>query len=235
VAPTSCVVFDIDDTLYLERDYVRSGFRATGAWVQEQLGVAGFFERAWNAFLHGDRGTIFNGALSELGLQDTPTLIADLVEVYRAHEPQIELTRDALLCLDQLSGEVHLGVVTDGPAVSQRAKARALGLQRWHPELIITAELGPELGKPHPRAFELIEERTCCSGAACTYVADNPAKDFLAPRQLGWRTIRVRRAEALHHDKASGSDVDVEVGDLSALAGLIKGEAVTSEGNELLC
>ena len=25
------VVFDLDDTLYLERDYVRSGFRAVGA------------------------------------------------------------------------------------------------------------------------------------------------------------------------------------------------------------
>ena len=28
------LVFDIDDTLYLERDYVRSGFGAAGRWAR---------------------------------------------------------------------------------------------------------------------------------------------------------------------------------------------------------
>ena len=235
MAPTSCVVFDIDDTLYLESDYVRSGFRATGAWVSEHLGIEGFFDHAWNAFQRGDRGTIFNSALSELGIADTPNLVTDLVEVYRGHDPQIELTQDALVCLDRLRGNVHIGVITDGPAESQRAKARALDLQRWHPELIVTAELGPGLGKPHPRAFELIEERTGCSGAACAYVADNPIKDFVAPRQLGWLTVRVRRPGALHEDMESGADVDEEIGDLSGLIELITKQSSATQGNELLC
>ena len=30
------------------------------------------------------------------------------------------------------------------------------------------------------------------------YVADNPRKDFLAPRALGWRTLRVRRPGGEH-------------------------------------
>src|SRR5207302_9076607 len=34
-----CVVFDIDDTLYLERDYVRSGFRAVGTWAEQWLRI----------------------------------------------------------------------------------------------------------------------------------------------------------------------------------------------------
>ena len=40
-----CVVFDVDDTLYLERDYVRSGFRAVGVWASRWLGLSGFAER----------------------------------------------------------------------------------------------------------------------------------------------------------------------------------------------
>ena len=29
-------------------------------------------------------------------------------------------------------------------------------------------------------------------GGTLTYLADNPAKDFCAPRQLGWETVRFR-------------------------------------------
>ena len=32
----------------------------------------------------------------------------------------------------------------------------------------------------------------------CTYVADNPAKDFFAPNALGWRTVRIERSDAVH-------------------------------------
>ena len=30
------------------------------------------------------------------------------------------------------------------------------------------------------------------------YVADNPRKDFIAPRALGWRTVRIRRRGGEH-------------------------------------
>jgi putative hydrolase of the HAD superfamily len=55
------------------------------------------------------------------------------------------------------------------------------------------------------------------------YVADNPAKDFVAPRALGWATVRVRRAGSLHQRVESGPDVDREVTDLGDLAVWIGG------------
>jgi len=53
-------VLDIDDTLYLERDYVRSGFCAVGRWLAEHQNVEDFFERAWALFEAGARGNIFD-------------------------------------------------------------------------------------------------------------------------------------------------------------------------------
>ncbi|MEZ5265540.1 MAG: hypothetical protein R2755_28010 [Acidimicrobiales bacterium] len=50
---------------------------------------------------------------------------------------------------------MFLAVVTDGPLASQRAKARALSAERWADLVVCTAALGPGMGKPHPRAFEL--------------------------------------------------------------------------------
>lgn len=58
-----CVVFDIDDTLYLERDYVRSGFLAVEGIVAERFAARGFADQAWAAFERGVRGTIFNECL----------------------------------------------------------------------------------------------------------------------------------------------------------------------------
>ncbi|MGH2787272.1 MAG: HAD family hydrolase [Actinomycetota bacterium] len=224
-------MFDLDDTLFLERDYVRSGFRAVGAWLEGRLGIEGFFDRAWSAFEDGARGTIFNRALAEIGVDDSQELVSELVDVYRNHEPDIAMQADARPCLEGLEGRARLGLITDGPAASQRAKARALDVGRWIPELIFTEELGPGLAKPHPLAFEVIQARTGCSGSQCTYVADNPAKDFQAPKHLGWNTVRVRRDGGLHAFLESGPDVDFELGDLTGLSQLVDG----TTGRGALC
>jgi putative hydrolase of the HAD superfamily len=216
-----CVVFDIDDTLYLERDYVRSGFNHVGDWARLHLGLFDFAPLAWELFERGGRSTIFDDILVDAGIEPTAELIKRMVGVYRAHDPAIELLPDALQCLETLWGRTRLVAVSDGPAESQRAKARALNLDRWMDSMIFTAELGQNLGKPHPRSFELVEERTGCSGSACVYVADNPQKDFLGPAALMWTTVRVRRAFGIHAAIDSGPEVIAEITDLSALFGVL--------------
>jgi putative hydrolase of the HAD superfamily len=220
------VVLDIDDTLYLERDYVRSGFAAAGTWAYHELGVVGFGERAWAAFEAGVRGTIFDEALAACGVEPEPGLVPRLVDVYRRHAPDIELLPDARAWLDSLGPDVAVAVVTDGPVASQQAKAGALGLARWADLVIFTETLGPGRGKPHPAAFEQLEREVGLSGAACAYVADNPAKDFGGPRRLGWRTVRVRRTGALHAAAPSGEDVDVEITALDQLDAALGRSAV---------
>jgi len=205
------VVFDIDDTLYLERDYVRSGFTAV------ERAAAGlppdFASLAWELFESGRRGDIFDAALEHHA--DATARIPELVEIYRSHLPTIRPLPDAATALDVVRRDTAIAVVTDGPATSQRAKAAALGLSWLGPQLVLTADLGPSFGKPHPRAFELIEERTGVGGNRAVYVADNPAKDFGGPRSLGWSTVRIRRPGSLHEAVDSGDDVDVEVVDLA--------------------
>jgi putative hydrolase of the HAD superfamily len=214
VSGIRCVVFDIDDTLFLERDYVKSGLRKVGAWVRENLGADDFFDRAWGLFEEGVRGTIINEGLERCGVEPSPDLVSTLVQIYRRHEPDISLLPDARSCLEELHGRVHLGVVSDGPLQSQRAKAHALRLGRWMDHIVFTAELEIGLGKPHPKPFQMIEEETGCSGAECAYVADNPGKDFSGPKSLGWSTVRIRRAEGLHATIDGGEHVDAELADL---------------------
>ena len=60
--PKLGVVFDLDDTLYLERDYVKSGFRAVAKTAVKHTGTSAdeAFNFLWNEFTAGVRGSSFN-------------------------------------------------------------------------------------------------------------------------------------------------------------------------------
>jgi putative hydrolase of the HAD superfamily len=220
VPPIAVIAFDIDDTLYLERDYVRSGFQAVGDWCQANLGRSGFGASAWEAFQQGARRDIFDRVLGQWGVPIEQSLIGQLVAVYRRHDPHIALLPDAAECLARLHGRVRLAAISDGPLASQQAKVRRLGLDRWMDEIVLTDALGPGCEKPNPKAFLRIQEKFQCTGAQCLYVADNPAKDFRGPRQLGMTAIRVRRPEGLHYHLDPCSPADAPHLNVSNLADL---------------
>jgi putative hydrolase of the HAD superfamily len=213
-----CVVFDIDDTLYLERDYVLSAFRAVGIWAERWLAIDGFGEACWAEFDSGRRSTIFNRALASFGIEPTPELISGLVELYRTHEPCIQLAPDGSRMLSEISGRYPIAVVSDGPLASQSRKADALGLRAIASPVILTEIFGHQFCKPHTRAFK--EVAAAVSAEHYVYVADNPAKDFIAPCDLGWTTIRVRRFGGLHYsvETLAGAPPDFELPDCSQLA-----------------
>lgn len=190
---TPVLVFDLDDTLYPEREYVRSGFDAVGKWLFENQGTRGFFEEAWKLFEIGSRGNTFNLALETLGLVPAPELIHKMVDVYRNHLPRISLFPDAAEALEKYWKTHRLALLTDGYASSQRRKIEALGISRYFETLVVTDELGREFWKPHPRAYEEVTTRLRCRPDECTYIGDNPRKDFVTARKLGWKTVQIRR------------------------------------------
>jgi putative hydrolase of the HAD superfamily len=211
------IVFDLDDTLYLERDYVRSGFKAVGKWLQQKRkwsedAVQEFVRLCLQLFQAGRRGDILDAALSQIVGAPQTSLVGELVEVYRHHAPRIDLQSDARCLLDELRAHPNIWIITDGAVASQSAKVRALNLQTRVREVIYTDLWGRRFWKPHRRAFDRVQRLTGALSTECVYIADNPSKDFLAPRRLGWTTWRIRRSEGLHAEEAplAGAAPDVE-------------------------
>jgi putative hydrolase of the HAD superfamily len=218
-----CVIFDLDDTLYLERDFVRSGFHAVDRWCTSTLRLSGVRELAQEYFEAGRRGDIFDAVLEKLKAPHADDTIKDLVRVYREHAPSIVLATDAARCLSTLKGQVHLGLLTDGNSVTQWGKINALGIRDAFEEIVVTGDWGTEFFKPHLRGFQHLERRFGSPSARFIYVADNPSKDFTGPRELGWRTVRVKRPAGLYSHRLCPPDLaPCEIVDLESLPEMIR-------------
>lgn len=207
------IVLDLDDTLYLEETYVRSGIAWISNWLEQETGLIGFRAEAETLRNMGVRDRLFDRTLVRLGIVPQPAFVSNLVAKYRSHPPTISLATDAKAFLAADHG-FALALITDGYAVAQRAKIAALGLDRFaiHP-MICTDEWGADYWKPHIRAFEAVEAYRPGGCDTFVYVADNPAKDFLAPRKLGWRTVQIDRPGAIHprHHPATGHQADTRI------------------------
>ena len=66
------VIFDLDDTLYPERQFAISGFRAAGAWAKAELGVDGLAEEMTGLLEAGMLGRIFSTVLERHAPNHTP-------------------------------------------------------------------------------------------------------------------------------------------------------------------
>lgn len=187
------IVFDLDDTLFPEREFVRSGFRAV-ARHQALESAPHFYDTAWQLFETGRRSDIFNAALDSLSIPFTSDLIQELLEVYRGHRPDIDLFTDAKWALERFSSTHQLGAIIDGYETTQRRKVEALRLEQSLNPIIYSDAYGREAWKPSPRPYQEFMKAARCQGPECCYVGDNPSKDFVSANQLGWTTIQVVRS-----------------------------------------
>ena len=186
------VVLDLDDTLYPEADYVLSGFRYVGELVERLYGktFTAPLLAAWEAGVGDPIGEVLKGSGLPAGLKD------HLVAAYRYHRPSISPTPGALELIGRCRERgCPLYLVSDGRGLTQRLKLDALGLTEAFQAVFISEEVG--VGKPHAGSFQAI--MALGGEGPWVYVADNPAKDFVAPNALGWTTIGVRHAARRVH------------------------------------
>lgn len=175
------VIFDLDDTLYSEKEYVRSGYRAI---ARECSSIKDMENKLWTAFLNKDPA--IDTVLKSENLFSAEKLQL-CVNLYRNHKPEIFLytgVKDVLTSIKK-SGK-KLAMITDGRIEGQRSKIKALGLEAFFDKIIITDELGGvEFRKPCPVAFQIIQNTFSVDYSRMIYIGDNIKKDFVAPEQLG--------------------------------------------------
>jgi len=223
------VLFDMDDTLYPESDFVKSGFRAVSCYLRSKYGLAEdwLLDEMLRILQRDGRGKVFDTLLENLGLYSDDH-IKLLVYIYRSHRPTIYPFRDVLPIVDNLKKDgLRLGIVTDGMGSVQRNKIAALGMESLFDVIVCTDELGREYWKPSVVAFKIALELLQVSATQAAYVGDNVHKDFVGPNSIGMLTIQVRkqdvqnvRAEGLYDPLLSARFI---VDELKEIRTLIRG------------
>lgn len=207
------IVFDLDDTLFPEHEFVLSGFHAVSNWLLENCSVSGFYEIAQELFQSKKRGKIFNLALDQLEIKHDTTLIQELVKVYREHNPNIHLHEDAAWAINYFRKHKKMGMITDGYLKTQKNKVKALNISSNFDAVIYSDSYGRENWKPSLLPYQKLMEVTKCQGNECLYIGDNPQKDFVTAKKLGWRTIRIKRQGGEYSDisveDSYAADIDI--------------------------
>lgn len=206
----NAIVFDLDDTLFPEREYVLSGFQSVGDWIAANYSVTSFFEKAVSFFNKGNRGNIFNLVLDDIGISYDEPFISKLIDIYREHKPKISLYDDASWAINYYKLKKQLGIITDGYLVAQKRKIEALRIKSSFDEIIYSDEFGKDNWKPSQRPYLKMMEALGRLGNECIYVADNPCKDFIAPTNLGWKTVHICRTSGIYSHHTSAEDYNAK-------------------------
>jgi putative hydrolase of the HAD superfamily len=190
------LVFDLDDTLYPEIDFVTGGYRTVARYVSGRYGgnCTDIFCSMMASFARFGRRSVLEMVVKDfLG---EAVEVSELVEVYREHLPQIRLFQGYGCLLEKLGQEYKLGIITDGLPDIQRRKVQALNLEYRMDKIIYTWDYGPEKGKPHPFAFSLMLDFLRTDPEEALYIGDNPGKDCRGAHSAGMRFAQVRAPQA---------------------------------------
>ncbi|MFT3795413.1 HAD family hydrolase [Flavobacterium sp.] len=171
------IVFDLDDTLVKEIDYLKSAFRAIAAQLDPNNPVLfdemfGWYQAKQDVF--GNLENRYEKAVKD-----------ELKQVYRTHVPDFDPMSESRDLLLELKNDGHyLGLVTDGFSVTQRNKIRALNIENLFDLIVVSEEFGSE--KPDERNFAVFSQ---FNTRRYFYISDNVKKDFISPNKLGWTTV----------------------------------------------
>ena len=188
------VILDLDDTLYSEKDYVRSGYAQIAKFLNQPEAA----EKLWHYF--EQKQPAIDMYLAEIGRTD---LKDECLKIYRNQMPEIRLYDGVAQMLVRLKAPgKRLGIITDGRVEGQENKITALCLEKLVDDIIITDALGGvEFRKPNEAAFRLMQEKWQLPFEKMIYIGDNPKKDFAAPEKLGMDSLYFRNPDGLYSNK----------------------------------
>src|SRR3972149_7785247 len=145
------VVFDLDDTLYPERDYVRGGFEAVAGWAASEASEErqAIFDELWAMFETGVRRDTFDRWLERHGHAREEHRRA-MIAAYRGHLPQLEPYEDVRPTLAAPRGTGQPGLITEGTRAVREAKLAAAGLRDLFDKLGLLGEEARSGWEPGP-------------------------------------------------------------------------------------
>ena len=220
LAQVQGVVFDLDDTLFDQKDWIHRKLRMLWQAEQHWLPSEMAFLRATMAILEeGERAKLFDVYARQHGLSESQRMT--LINVYRNARPKTgRLYPDVAGALAQLRRRgLRLGLLTDNPAASQRDKLLATRLEPVLDAVVLTGELGAP--KPTAAAFAAAAQGLGLRPDQVVMVGDHLFRDSLGALDAGYaHAFHLQRAGAFFNFDLALCRPMLPAGRFTALTGL---------------
>jgi putative hydrolase of the HAD superfamily len=231
------VIFDLDDTLYLEGDYVRSGFTAIAQWLVSKNPrrdgrslkwvLMDYEWDLWNEFNTDPEHAFEHYAQKWLNKNPNSGMFPEelagmMTEIFRSSQPEIQPCADVTKTLTRLSQHWKLGLLGDGEPTRGQQKLDHLGIAHFFSKVMFAGS-NPAWQKPSSDGYGVMIDSLACRAAESIYVADDPTRDFDGPCELGMRTVRVRRpgSRCEAQEPAPGAEPEVTLTNLIGLPDVV--------------
>lgn len=208
---TEAVYFDLDGTLFDDRQYVRAGFQEAGSMLAAETGTDLTDELIDAYFERGITESTFDTVLEEHGL--STALVPDLVEAYHSNSGPLSCFPGTTETIETLAEKYKLGVITGGR--NGRGKLSKLGLTPYFDTVFVSPEFGTS--KRSPEIFEAALASLNTTAAASVYVGDRPSLDFPQPNNLGLTTVRLKNGRYKTAEATSDETPDLVLDSIAQL------------------
>jgi len=218
------ILFDLDDTLYDEMQFVKGGFKAVSLYISRNNNISqnAVYQLLLDVLEKYGRGHTFDIGLKKLGLY-SKKLIPKLVEVYRIHKPNLSLYSKVITVLSTLRKQGYkLGLITDGNVEVQRNKVKALSIKDFFNCIVFSDEYGIEKQKPNSFPYQKAMEELKANTEETIYVGDNPHKDFVTAKKLGILTVRITKGKYKNTKLGKEYEAEYQIKNLDEIFSIIK-------------
>jgi len=137
VHKNSIVLFDLDDTLYNEIEFLKSAYCEIARFLHKDQ---------WRA-LYAEMFSLYRGSNNVFEILSIKynVSIEELLSLYRNHKPKIVPFNGVINLFDSIINKgAKIGIITDGRSVTQRNKIKSLSLDKYFDIVIISEEINSE-------------------------------------------------------------------------------------------
>lgn len=181
---------DLDDTLFEETDYVKSGFAEVSKYVAETNGIDHtlIYNQMLYQFNKYGRTGAFNRVMAHFEFE-TPS-ISDMVALYRDHKPNIYAYEGVYNSISRLRGIFDkIFIITDGIVVVQKNKVIALDLEQHVDGIIYCMEYSSP--KPSTISIDEYTKNIPLDKNKSKMIGDDPYCDIECANKFGMESFRV--------------------------------------------
>ncbi|MEP1097182.1 MAG: HAD family hydrolase [Cyclobacteriaceae bacterium] len=216
------IIFDLDNTLYDEITFVRSGFNAVAKLLAKEIELSrkDILEEMLLLLNQRGRGKTFDEILIRYNIHSKRN-VRKCLSAYRLHFPEIKISTETKKLLQILSENYPLYLVTDGNKIVQSRKVRALNIAHFFKKVFVTHRFGLKASKPSLICFEKIKEGERVEWKDLVYIGDDLTKDFVGLNRVGGQTVRIYHGDQKDLKLDSSYNAQYNIEHLNELLNLI--------------